>query len=66
MDYAFELLLALAAVAAGAIASVAGFIGSVLTPLLATQVGTKAAVAAVSIPHIMGDSPASMDGARAS
>ncbi len=43
------------AVAAGAIASVAGFgIGSLLTPLLAVQVGARLAVAAVSIPHVIG------------
>ena len=48
----FELIVFAAAVAAGAIASVAGFgIGSVLTPLLAVRVGTQLAVAAVSIPH---------------
>src|SRR5687768_10801199 len=48
----FELIVFLASVAAGAIASVAGFgIGSVLTPLLALRVGTQLAVAAVSIPH---------------
>lgn len=38
---------------AGAIASVSGFgIGSLLTPVLAARVGTKLAVAAVSIPHM--------------
>ena len=43
------------AVAAGAVASVAGFgIGSLLTPLLALGAGTKTAVAAVSIPHLIG------------
>ena len=48
----FEMIVFAAAVAAGAIASVAGFgIGSVLTPLLAVRVGTQLAVAAVSIPH---------------
>ncbi len=48
----FELIVFVAAVAAGAIASVVGFgIGSVLTPLLAVRVGTQLAVAAVSIPH---------------
>lgn len=47
-------LLFLAAVVAGAIASLAGFgIGSVLTPLLALSVGTKEAVIAVSIPHLV-------------
>ena len=39
---------------AGAIASVSGFgIGSLLTPLLAVQVESKLAIAAVSIPHVM-------------
>lgn len=49
----FDVILALAAVLAGAVASVAGFgIGSLLTPLLAVRVGTQLAVAAVSIPHV--------------
>lgn len=40
------------AVLSGATASVAGFgIGSLLTPLLSTQLGTGTAVAAVAIPH---------------
>jgi uncharacterized protein len=47
-------LLFVAAIVAGAIASLAGFgIGSVLTPLLALSVGTKEAVIAVSIPHLI-------------
>lgn len=51
----FQIALAVVAVFAGAIASVAGFgIGSLLTPLLASQVELKVAVAAVSIPHIAG------------
>lgn len=38
---------------AGAIASVSGFgIGSFLTPVLSVPIGTKLAVAAVSIPHV--------------
>jgi uncharacterized membrane protein YfcA len=46
---------ALAAIVAGAVASVSGFgIGSLLTPLLGLQVGTKLAVAAVSVPHAAG------------
>jgi len=50
----FDALVAVAAIIAGAIASVAGFgIGSILTPLLAMRVGTKLAVAAVSIPHLI-------------
>jgi uncharacterized membrane protein YfcA len=45
----------LAAVVAGAIAAVAGFgIGSLLTPLLALETGTRLAVAAVAIPHFVG------------
>ena len=49
---AFHLLLAAVALIAGVIASVVGFgIGSLLTPFLALQVGTKLAVAAVSVPH---------------
>jgi uncharacterized membrane protein YfcA len=48
----FELVLAVAAIAAGAIASVVGFgIASLLTPLVAIRAGTQLAVAAVSIPH---------------
>lgn len=47
-------VLFLASILAGAIASLAGFgIGSVLTPLLALSVGTKEAVIAVSIPHLV-------------
>lgn len=43
---------ALAAVLAGGIAAICGFgIGSVLTPLAATQIGMQGAVALVSIPH---------------
>jgi uncharacterized membrane protein YfcA len=50
----FNTLIAVASVIAGAIASVSGFgIGSILTPLLALRVGTKLAVAAVSIPHLI-------------
>ena len=48
-----SLLLAVVGFVAGAIASVSGFgIGSLLTPLLAVRVGTKLAVAAVSVPHM--------------
>jgi uncharacterized membrane protein YfcA len=47
-------LLFLASILAGAIAALAGFgIGSFLTPLLALSVGTKEAVIAVSIPHLV-------------
>ena len=53
MDHAF--LLTLAGIVAGAIAAISGFgIGSILTPLLATWIGTKLAVALVSIPHFIG------------
>ena len=49
----FHVLLALAALLAGAVASVVGFgIGSLLTPLLSLRVGTQLAVAAISIPHV--------------
>jgi uncharacterized membrane protein YfcA len=42
-------------IAAGAVASLAGFgIGSLLTPVLVTQVSTRIAVAAVAIPHVVG------------
>jgi uncharacterized membrane protein YfcA len=44
-----------AGIAAGAVASVAGFgIGSLLTPVLVTQVAVRIAVAAVAIPHVVG------------
>ena len=47
--------LGLAGVLAGGLAAVAGFgIGSVLTPVLALETGTRLAVAAVAIPHVIG------------
>jgi hypothetical protein len=50
-----ELITIVVAVVAGAVASISGFgIGSILTPLLATWLGTKVAVAVVSIPHFIG------------
>jgi uncharacterized membrane protein YfcA len=50
-----EILVVLVSVVAGAIGSVTGFgIGSLLTPLLAMDVGTRLAVAAVSVPHVIG------------
>jgi uncharacterized protein len=50
-----HLLLAAAGIVAGAIAAVSGLgIGSLLTPVLALQVGTKLASAAVAIPHAIG------------
>jgi uncharacterized protein len=49
------LLLTIAGIIAGAIAAISGFgIGSILTPLLAAWLGTKLAVALVSIPHLIG------------
>lgn len=51
----FPALVALAGAVAGAVAAVGGFgIGSLLTPLLALRAGTATAVAAVSIPHLLG------------
>jgi uncharacterized membrane protein YfcA len=51
----FNLLTAIAGIVAGGVASVAGFgIGSLLTPVFVTQVPTQVAVAAVSIPHVVG------------
>lgn len=50
-----EILTFPAALLAGGIASISGFgIGSVLTPLLAGFLGTKLAVAVVSVPHFAG------------
>jgi uncharacterized membrane protein YfcA len=50
----FEASVFIVGILAGAVAAVAGFgIGSLLTPLLATQVPLKLAVAAVSIPHFI-------------
>lgn len=51
----YEILVAGVAVLAGAVASVAGFgIGSLLTPVLSVELGTKLAVALISIPHFIG------------
>ena len=51
----FELIVVVASLVAGGIASIAGFgIGSILTPLLAVKFGTKLAVAVVSVPHLIG------------
>jgi hypothetical protein len=48
------LVLFIAAVLSGATAAISGFgIGSMLTPILATQYGMPLAVAAVSIPHAL-------------
>jgi uncharacterized protein len=49
----YETLVVALSVFAGAVAALAGFgIGSLLTPALAVSVGTKLAVAAVSVPHV--------------
>lgn len=51
----FEVLVVLASLFGGAVASIAGFgIGSIITPLMAAEVGMKLAVAAVAIPHVVG------------
>ena len=51
----FDVVVAVAAVIAGGLAAVTGFgIGSLLTPILALQVDTRLAVAAVSVPHVIG------------
>jgi len=48
----FDVLVGIVGIVAGGVASVTGFgIGSLLTPVFAYRVGTKVAVAAVSIPH---------------
>jgi uncharacterized protein len=48
-------LVALAGVLAAGVAAVTGFgIGSLLTPVLALSMGAKLAVAAVSVPHLVG------------
>lgn len=50
----FATLLGLTAMVAGAIAAVTGFgIGSLLTPVLAAETGTKLGVAAIAIPHFV-------------
>jgi uncharacterized protein len=52
---AFAVIATVAAVIAGAIASVSGFgIGSVLTPVLSTQFDVRLAIALVSLPHLAG------------
>jgi uncharacterized membrane protein YfcA len=50
-----DALTVIVSVIAGGVAAVTGFgIGSLLTPVLALQVDTRLAVAAVSIPHVVG------------
>ena len=52
---AFAVIAAVAAVVAGAIASISGFgIGSVLTPVLSSQFDVRLAIALVSLPHLAG------------
>jgi uncharacterized membrane protein YfcA len=52
---AFVVVAAVAAVVAGAIASLSGFgIGSVLTPVLSSQFDVRLAIAMVSLPHLAG------------
>lgn len=52
---AFAVAATVAAVIAGAIASISGFgIGSVLTPVLSTQFDVRLAIALVSLPHLAG------------
>jgi uncharacterized membrane protein YfcA len=51
----FTVVATVAAVLAGAIASVSGFgIGSVLTPVISTQFDVRLAIAMVSLPHLAG------------
>lgn len=51
----FQIILAVVAIVAGAVASLAGFgIGSLLTPLLALRTGIGIAVAGVAIAHFFG------------
>jgi uncharacterized membrane protein YfcA len=50
----FGMIVAFVGVVAGVVAAIAGFgIGSLLTPLVALEVGAKLAVAVVSIPHLV-------------
>src|SRR5437773_970086 len=50
----FNIIIAVVATLAGAIASISGFgIGSLLTPLAASKYGMKTAVGAVAIPHLI-------------
>lgn len=55
MDATALVLIAIAAFIAGAIAAIVGFgIGSILTPLLSVWIDARVAVAAISIPHLIG------------
>jgi uncharacterized membrane protein YfcA len=51
----FEAAVLFVSALAGALAAVTGFgIGSLLTPLMALEVDTRLAVAAISVPHVVG------------
>jgi uncharacterized protein len=51
----YTIAVAVAGMCAGLIAAVSGFgIGSLLTPVLAVHVDTRLAIAAVSVPHLIG------------
>jgi uncharacterized membrane protein YfcA len=51
----FTLAIAVASIVAGLVAAVSGFgIGSLLTPVLALHFDTRLAIAAVSVPHLIG------------
>ena len=53
----FDVITLIVSVLAGAVSAVTGFgIGSLLTPVLALRIDTGIAVAAVSIPHVVGTS----------
>jgi uncharacterized protein len=55
MPFWFIALLAATSLVSGATAAVVGFgVGSLLTPVLATRVGTDLAVAAIALPHLAG------------
>ena len=54
-DLLFLSYILIAGIIAGGIAAISGFgIGSILTPLLSIKVGTKIAIAIVSLPHFLG------------
>ena len=54
MTLLFGALVVIVGIVAAGIAAIAGFgIGSLLTPVLAIETGTKVAVAAVAIPHVV-------------
>jgi uncharacterized protein len=51
----YTILLAVTGFVAGVVAAVSGFgIGSLLTPIFALQLDTRLAIAAVSVPHLVG------------